>query len=393
MSTQSGDTKESSEINSDTTQQVSSSNNDDSNAAEPASYNPTLTENECADNELELLKGDAIGDTLYSERFVLNTLLKLGQLNKDLQEEDEVERDLCSLWDMTLEEDVVKYLLDHDVLELFASIIKTTEDKRLTEILVGILGNMCSTQEARDQLTEKEDIIEILLDLSSCMDSLTLEQLMRLITVNFVKMSQDQIDKWYNLILKSDKFVENLCFILNNAANNSLILQTLETLNAVLAKFFVLKLSLVTDNGKTEENEENKPNFEDLFVQSPVVEATIEAFKSLVKNQNNKQDSYEVQEIPESIYKAKHTFCNIHSILTQYELLSREAYTSSNKEILKCFKDILQPMAEDNSITFWQQYEQDVLETLNDVLRVMFEEHFINLKLISLKFVGITATF
>lgn len=385
MSTASGHTQESSEINSDKTQQTSSSNNDDSNEVEPASYNPDLTANECTDNELELLKGDAIGDTLYSERFVLNTLLKLGQLNKDLQEEDDVEKDLCSLWDMTLEEDIVKYLLNHDVLELFGNIIKTTEDKRLTEILVGILGNMCSAQEARDQLTEKEDVIEILLDLSSCMDSLTLEQLMRLITVIFVKMSQSQIEKWYNLILKSDKFVENLCFILNNAANNSLILQTLEALNAILAKFFVLKLSQVTENGKSDDDEE-KSNFEELFVQSQVVESTIEAFKSLVKNQSNKHDSYDAQEVPESIYKAKQTFCNIHSILTQYELLSREAYTTSNEEILKCFKDILQPMAEGNSITSWQQYQQDVLETLNDVLRVSSKEYFVLLKLINVNF-------
>ncbi|XP_065369706.1 protein saal1 [Calliphora vicina] len=345
-------------------------NADDSNSTEPASYNPTLAENECEENDLERLKGDAIGDTLYSERFVLNTLLRLGQLSKDLQEEEDVERDLCSLWDMTLEEDVVKYLLNHDVLELFANIIKSTEDKRLTEILVGIIGNMCNVQQTRNLLTEKKEVINILLDLSACMDSLTLEQLMRLLAVVFVKMSEDQIEKWYNLILKSDKFVENLCFILNNAANNSLILQTMESLNAILAKFFVLKLSLATENGKRL-NEISKTSFEELFVQPEMIECTIEAFKTLVKESNEKKDSYEAAEIPESIHKAKQTFCNIHSILTQYQQLSRDAYASSNDEILKCFKDILQPMAEDDSITTWQQYEQDVLETINDILRVL----------------------
>ncbi|XP_023306741.2 protein SAAL1 [Lucilia cuprina] len=348
----------------------SSNNTEDANKTEPASYNPTLVENDCEDNDLERLKGDAIGDTLYSERFVLNTLLKLGQLEKDLQEEDEIERDLCSLWDMTLEEDVVKYLLKHDVLELFANIIKSTDDKRLTEILVGILGNMCNVQQTRNLLTEKKEVIETLLELSNCMDSLTLEQLMRLLAVVFVKMSEEQIEKWYNLILKSDKFVENLCFILNNAANNSLILQTMETLNAILAKFFVLKLSLATENGKSLD-EISKTSFEELFVQSEMIECSIEAFKTLVKESANKQDSYEAAEIPESIHKAKQTFCNIHSILTQYQQLSRDAYETSNDEIIKCFKDILRPMVEDDSITSWQQYEQDVLETLNDVLRVL----------------------
>lgn len=344
-------------------------NSDETNPTEQASYNPTLGEAECEENDLERLRGDAIGETLYSERFVLNTLLKLGKLDKDLQEAEDVERDLCSLWDMTLEEDIVKYLLNHDVLELFANIIRTTEDKRLTEILVGILGNMCNVQQTRNLLTEKKEVIEILLDLTSCMDALTLEQLMRLLAVVFVKMSEDQIEKWYSLILKSAKFVENLCFILNNAANNVLILQTLESLNAILAKFFVLKLSLATENGKSLV-EIGKTSFEELFVQPEVIECTIEAFKTLVKETADKRDSYEAGEIPESIHKAKQTFCNIHGILTQYQQLSRDAYESSNDEILKCFKDILEPMTEDENITTWQQYEQDVLETLNDVLRV-----------------------
>ncbi|KAM7341900.1 protein SAAL1 [Cochliomyia hominivorax] len=344
---------------------------DDTNTSEQAaSFNPTLAENECEETDLERLKGDAIGDTLYSERFVLNTLLKLGELSKDLQEEEEVERDLCTLWDMTLEEDVVKYLLKHDVLELFANIIKETQDKRLTEILVGIMGNMCNVLQTRNLLTENKDVINILLDLTACMDSLTLEQLMRLLAVVFVKMSEDQIEKWYNLIMKCDKFVENLCFILNNAANNSLILQTLETLNAILAKFFVLKLSLATENGKSLD-ELSKRSFEEMFVQSEVIECSIEAFKTLVKENGDKQDSYEAAEIPESIHKAKQTFCNIHSILTQYQQLSRDAYETSNNEILQCFKDILKPMTENESITTWQQYEQDVLETLNDILRVL----------------------
>lgn len=361
---------------------------------ETASYNPTLQENECEENDLERLKGDAIGDTLYSERFVLNTLLKLGQLEKDLQEEEEVERDLCSLWDMTLEEDVVKYLLKHDVLELFANIIKETEDKRLTEILVGIMGNMCNVQQTRSLLTEKKEVIDILLQLTACMDSLTLEQLMRLLAVVFVKMTEDQIENWYNLILKCDKFVENLCFILNNAANNTLILQTLETLNAILAKFFVLKLSLATENGKSL-NELSKTSFEEMFVQPEVIECSIEAFKTLVKENADKQDAYEAAEIPESIHKAKQTFCNIHSILTQYQQLSRDAYESSNDEILQCFKDILKPMTEEDNITTWQQYEQDVLETLNDVLRVIFWIYLVYIMILNYFFpkLGFTSTF
>lgn len=76
--------------------------NDNSNQENTySSFNPENEEQE----DLENLKGDAIGSTLYSERFVLKTLLKLSQgLEKELAENEPFENDLCALWDMTMEE-------------------------------------------------------------------------------------------------------------------------------------------------------------------------------------------------------------------------------------------------------------------------------------------------
>lgn len=83
-----------------------------------------------ADERLGELKGDAIGDTLFSERFVLKTLLHLSKLEKSLEEDEGFENDLCVLWDMTLETDVSKVLLEHSVLEVFSGLIQQSEDKR-----------------------------------------------------------------------------------------------------------------------------------------------------------------------------------------------------------------------------------------------------------------------
>lgn len=334
----------------------------DNYATATTSVNPTLGENECGEQDLERLKGDAIGDTLYSERFVLNTLLQLGKVNKDLEAEEGLERDLCSLWDMTMEPDVVKYLLEQDVLELFAGIIKATNDKRLTEILVGILANMCNNTETREQLEAHDEVIQVLLELASCMDALTLEQLMRLWAVVFVKMREESATKWYGHILKSDQFLESICFILSNAASNTLILQTMGTLNAVLAKFTIMELP--------EDSELKKTPFEKVFIKSFLVEATIESFTSLVKDESRNVDSYDASEVPESVKKAKQTFCNIHSILSQYEETSKESYESHNDKMLWCLKEMLKPITEDLNVSMWQQYEQDVLECVNDILRV-----------------------
>lgn len=69
------------------------------------------------------IKGDAIGNTLFSERFVLKTLLEL-QNYTDKKLSDEFEKDLCFLWDMTVEKDVVRFLLAQNCLDLFTSIME-----------------------------------------------------------------------------------------------------------------------------------------------------------------------------------------------------------------------------------------------------------------------------
>ncbi|XP_057654900.1 protein saal1 isoform X2 [Diorhabda carinulata] len=79
--------------------------------------NPTNIDVTDLDEEtVKKLRGDAIGDTLYSQSFVLKTLLKFS----DLQWNDQVEEDLCFLWDMTVEK---------DLLLKFWSILSTLETK------------------------------------------------------------------------------------------------------------------------------------------------------------------------------------------------------------------------------------------------------------------------
>lgn len=67
------------------------------------SSNPTITTDIIED--LEKIKGDSIGDTLYSSRFVLKTLIKLTNFTSSstLEQDEDFEKDLCILWDMTIE--------------------------------------------------------------------------------------------------------------------------------------------------------------------------------------------------------------------------------------------------------------------------------------------------
>lgn len=110
------------------------------------------------------IKGDAIGQTLYSERFVLRTLLELKNVTNEIKMTEEFEKDLCLLWDMTIEKEVVQLLLTHSVIDMFTSIIETTEDERLIEILLGIIGNCCCClSEARDYLCTSPQLVSVIL--------------------------------------------------------------------------------------------------------------------------------------------------------------------------------------------------------------------------------------
>lgn len=94
------------------------------------------------DNTLESIKGDAIGNTMYSERFVLKTLLSLQNIEWD----ENYENTLCTLWDMTIDKDVAIYLANHSFFDILIPTIENNlnENARLVEILVGITSNICS---------------------------------------------------------------------------------------------------------------------------------------------------------------------------------------------------------------------------------------------------------
>lgn len=150
-----------------------------------------MNENETSRNEVdnvdedpdedqdERLKGDAIGETLYSESWVLKTLIKLTQVRQfqtfklefkvckglflqelpyyskvpDLSSKDddgdeaaasatecdgtvelkeELETDLCLLWDMTADKDVAFCVFNNQIIPLSKAVLEESRAPRLT---------------------------------------------------------------------------------------------------------------------------------------------------------------------------------------------------------------------------------------------------------------------
>lgn len=161
------------------------------------------------------LKGDAIGDTMYSQTFVAKTLLKLS----DMQWNKELEEELCSLWDMTVEKDVCAYLFELSYPSIASVVVKMYTEERLIEIIVGILANIFCANCTKNILVEDINTVLQILDLD---DPLILVQVTR-----FIK-ALSHFDK--SLKFLNMDIIDKLTTILTNSLNISLLSTCLDTL-------------------------------------------------------------------------------------------------------------------------------------------------------------------
>uniref|UniRef100_A0A1B6F151 Protein SAAL1 n=1 Tax=Cuerna arida TaxID=1464854 RepID=A0A1B6F151_9HEMI len=187
--------------------------------------------------DCDRIRGDAIGDTVYSERFVLRVLIQLSQYQEDKWSED-LESDLCVLWDMTATSAVVYFLMKHDCLNILASLIQSSSNPRLLEILVGIVGNMCCVREARAVVSEDTRLYGMLLQLLTCPDPQTLVQLSRCLqsfTWDLLRGDATLVadQHWLERQVVSGQLCSSLAFILSSSLNEELLMAILDLLNTL----------------------------------------------------------------------------------------------------------------------------------------------------------------
>lgn len=198
---------------------------------------------------IQIQKEDLIGETLFSKHWLCEVLLKIIQKIESEEFSDEVkelnsdfEKDLCELWDMTVEKDVCKVLDEYNAIQIFDEYIRKFDQiyPRAIEILIGILVNMCSiNHEISTKLIKNYSLIHFLLFnvLSQMSDVPTIIQAIRLFDV-FLNMNE--IKNNFIIFLKNDfndflsieddginpswkRLIEKFLFILNNSLNADLL--------------------------------------------------------------------------------------------------------------------------------------------------------------------------
>lgn len=209
--------------------------------------------------ESEVLRGDAIGNTAYTHRWVLNTLITITQslpkyMGADnsntegedvecevLELSDEVEQSACQLWDMTAERDVALHLISLDVLDmrdLVEEVIKNSKAPRLTEVMVGVVANLCCHAECCDAVLSHCSLMSNILSLTTrTSDVPTLVEVFRLLKLILWHLTHRSPNGGPQLLatLKEDQEIKTaIIFFLTNSLSENLLKEMTEYLKYLM---------------------------------------------------------------------------------------------------------------------------------------------------------------
>ncbi|KAL1247252.1 hypothetical protein QQF64_022628 [Cirrhinus molitorella] len=175
-------------------------------------------------------EADAIGETVYSKHWLFSTLTRLIQMVTDqeggpsdssMELTDDQEEDLCKVWDMAMDKDVAVFLQEFKAPDILLGVIAKSRSPRLTEICVGILGNMACFHDTCVSLSQNSDLCAVLLLLLGDNDPPTLLETCRLLLT--CMSHPDVAPLWLERIRQQPAVCGSLCFIMSSSTNVDLL--------------------------------------------------------------------------------------------------------------------------------------------------------------------------
>ncbi|XP_072128427.1 protein saal1 [Mobula birostris] len=209
------------------------------------------------ESDSETTGADAIGNTVYSKHWLFSTLMQLIKfvsaedekaelLKADTQLDEDLENEICKVWDMSMDEEVALFLQEFNVTGILLGIIGKSKCPRLTEICVGILGNMVCYKETCQSVTNNDNLVEVLLLLLGDSDPPTLLETSRLI---LTCLSQPDVATiWVDRIRKQPAVQDNVCFIMQSSTNADLLGKIGEVVDKLFDLDKELMLSWITES-------------------------------------------------------------------------------------------------------------------------------------------------
>ncbi|XP_063527180.1 protein SAAL1 isoform X5 [Pongo pygmaeus] len=237
---------------------------------------PPLTGRDKEEKE-EVAGGDCIGSTVYSKHWLFGVLSGLIQIvspentksNSDDEEQqteldEEMENEICRVWDMSMDEDVALFLQEFNAPDIFMGVLAKSKCPRLREICVGILGNMACFQEICVSISSDKNLGQVLLHCLYDSDPPTLLETSRLL---LTCLSQAEVASvWVERIREHPAIYDSICFIMSSSTNVDLLVKVGEVVDKLFDLDEKLMLEWVRNGGtqpldQPQEESEEQPVF------------------------------------------------------------------------------------------------------------------------------------
>ncbi|PNJ47532.1 SAAL1 isoform 13, partial [Pongo abelii] len=203
---------------------------------------PPLTGRDKEEKE-EVAGGDCIGSTVYSKHWLFGVLSGLIQIvspentksNSDDEEQqteldEEMENEICRVWDMSMDEDVALFLQEFNAPDIFMGVLAKSKCPRLREICVGILGNMACFQEICVSISSDKSL--------GCYCTVCMIQ------THLLCWKQAEVASvWVERIREHPAIYDSICFIMSSSTNVDLLVKVGE----VVDKLFDLDEKLMLE--------------------------------------------------------------------------------------------------------------------------------------------------
>ncbi|XP_066490346.1 protein SAAL1 [Tiliqua scincoides] len=249
-----------------------------------------------SEEEVAAVVGDSIGNTVYSKHWLFGVLTKLievispkkdgSELNHmEMQTEldDDMENDICKVWDMSTDKDVALFLQEFNAPDIFMGVFTKSKCPRLTEICVGILGNMACCQDVCMTISKDENLGQMVLQRLCDSDSPTLLETSRLLMTCLCQTEVANI--WVERIRESPSVYDCICFIMSSSTNVELLVKVGEVVDKLfdldeeLMLNWIKKSSQQPTGQPTDDSPEELPDFK-------IVPCLLEAAKQVCSDNN-----------------------------------------------------------------------------------------------------------
>ncbi|EPQ18370.1 Protein SAAL1 [Myotis brandtii] len=210
-----------------------------------------------------------------------NTKSSSDDEEQQMELDEEMENEICRVWDMSMDEDVALFLQEFNAPDIFMGVLAKSKCPRLREICVGILGNMACFQEICVSISSDKNLGQVLLHCLYDSDPPTLLETSRLL---LTCLSQTEVASvWVERIQEHPAIYDSICFIMSSSTNVDLLVKVGE----VVDKLFDLDEKLMLEwirNGAVQPHDQPQEDSEEQRV-FRIVPCVLEAAKQ-VRSEN-----------------------------------------------------------------------------------------------------------